>query len=145
MYNFESLTNRKKFIENLGLFVNANFDTDYNVFVFGSFLTDDFRPEKSDLDLAIYTKGDMMDLDMLIQEFVATSNIKLDLIWIHPEFNNNYIDLAPLQGYYLTNYYPEELQKHFTKLIFSLQREMEYRTNNYLLLKNALERSMTDG
>lgn len=139
MHCFKTLEDRKLFIEELKVFIQDKFTKPYNVFVFGSFLTTEFVPGKSDLDLALYTKGSFIELESIVQEFLSTVSIDSDVIWIKPEFNCNYIDIAPLVGYRLTDYYPDELGDHLLRLIFTLQRDLENRSRYKHLYEAALE------
>ena len=106
---FETLEKRYEFVHLLGDYVTSRFSETYNIFVFGSFLTDDFVQDKSDIDLGIYTEKKISDLDDIIEEFLSNYNLDHDTIWIQPEFSTNYIDIAALSGYRLTDYYPDVL------------------------------------
>lgn len=107
---FNTLTKRKHFIENLNKYVNENFTANYNLFVFGSFLTEDFLPGKSDLDLAIYTDQDIMELDFVVQDFLSNYSLQCDTILIKPDFDNNFIDINVLTGYRCTDWFPKRLK-----------------------------------
>lgn len=124
---FETLEKRYEFVKQLGGYVAARFSEPYNIFVFGSFLTDDFVPGKSDLDLGIYAEKKISELDGIIEEFLSNYNLDHDIIWIQTGFSTNYIDIAALQGYKLTDYYPEKLLEHFVQLILAFQIELENR------------------
>ena len=96
---FETLEKRHEFIQQLGDYVAARFSEPYNIFIFGSFLTDDFVPGKSDLDLGIYTEKKISELDGIIEEFLSNYNLDHDIIWIQIGISTNYIDIAALSGY----------------------------------------------
>ena len=96
---FETLEKRYEFVKQLGGYVAARFSKPYNIFVFGSFPTDDFVSGKSDLDLGIYAEKKISVLDDIIEEFLSNYNLDHDIIWIQPEFSTNYIDIAALSGY----------------------------------------------
>ena len=99
MRKFATWDQRVDFLEELSTVVHEKFHSDaYNVFVFGSFLRDDYDPDKSDLDLAIYAKES--ELTFAIVDFLD----QLDA----------YVVVKPLGlNVSFTNYYPEELKLYF--------------------------------
>ena len=99
MRKFTTWDQRVDFLEELSTVVHEKFHSDaYNVFVFGSFLRDDYDPDKSDLDLTIYAKES--ELTFAIVDFLD----QLDA----------YIVVKPLGlNVSFTNYYPEELKLYF--------------------------------
>lgn len=145
---FETLEKRYEFVHLLGDYVTSRFSEPYNIFVFGSFLTDDFVQDKSDIDLGIYTEKKISDLDDIIEEFLSNYNLDHDTIWIQPEFSTNYIDIAALSGYRLTDYYPDVLSSHLGILESTYQpptfrselKELEnYARTNVEILSKAAE------
>lgn len=143
-YNdLKTLSDRKCFIEDLQKFVRICLPKNVNVFIFGSFLTEGFVPGKSDLDIALYAGDgvDKIEMDTLISDWIASRvKIEFDIIWIDVTGKHNYIDINPLLGYRLTEYYPAELTKHLAELTFALQREMEDRIRYKDVFEFALER-----
>ena len=121
---FETLDERKKFINSLNEYVYDNFSKNYNIFIFGSFLTERFVPNKSDLDLAVYTDGDMLELDFTVQDFLDNYPIECDTIFIKPDFDNNFIDINALAGYRCTEWFPENLKEHLAILTFKNMEDM---------------------
>lgn len=99
MRKFTTWDQRVDFLEELSTVVHEKFHNDaYNVFVFGSFLRDDYDPDKSDLDLAIYAKES--ELTFAIVDFLD----QLDA----------YVVVKPLGlNVSFTDYYPEELKLYF--------------------------------
>lgn len=84
----------------------------YNIFVFGSFLRKDYKPESSDLDLAIYSG--VTDLTFKIYEFLNKylneCEVPHSLLEIFLDQLNAYVAVKPLGlNVSFTDYYPEEL------------------------------------
>lgn len=134
---FETLEERYKFVENLTEVVKEQFKDNFNIFIFGSFLTDHFKVGKSDLDLAIYTDGDFMDLDVIISDFLV-DKIKSDIIWIETASRLNYVDIDALSGYRCTEWYPDCLRTHKAQLAFARIEDMNWR----IQLKNRMEKAV---
>lgn len=87
----------------------------YNVFIFGSFLREDYNPESSDIDLAIYTK-DMnlsLQLEYYLQNYLKARDIPLSLIHIDENDDYAFVCLDPLwKNVGITEFFPESLQAY---------------------------------
>lgn len=86
-------------------------EKDYNVFVFGSYLTTKFQEGKSDIDIAIYSK----DFDLYkrlacyLEDFFDASGIRSDIFFIDISVEAP-VYCAPLNSkVQFTDYYPNEL------------------------------------
>lgn len=114
----KSLKNRLNFIQKFQNELIQQFgDQYYNVFLFGSFLTDRYEPGKSDIDFAIYTK----DFDLYLKIYVYIENY---FNIFHIEQDIFYIDTTIIDPFYIaplssvlqfTSYYPEELKEFYQK------------------------------
>lgn len=91
----------------------------YNVFCFGSFLTERFKEGKSDIDLAIYTPivSDYIEISCTIEDFLKRKGIPSDIFYI--DFRRiEPVYIAPLQyGVRFTDYYPAELKEFLEKCV----------------------------
>ena len=99
-------------------------DKDYNVFVFGSYLTERYIEGKSDIDIAIYTEdvSKYVDLSVYISEFWKKYNVPTDIFYIDVRFEEPiyYIPLkSPLR---ITDYYPNILKNFFEKCKSAYQK-----------------------
>lgn len=109
---YETFSERKQLVEGLQKYLISQFgDTNYNVFIYGSFFTDKFIPGKS--DIAFYSKdvGLAMEIDSAIGDFFKDKNIEVDTLFINTNYVDMYVYVYPLvHGIELTEYYPQELR-----------------------------------
>ena len=87
-------------------------DSDYNVFVFGSYPTTAYVEGESDIDLAVCTSDfDLYkNLAVKIEDFFTESGEQIDLFYIDTSFPAP-IYIAPLTAKIkFTDYYPAELR-----------------------------------
>jgi predicted nucleotidyltransferase len=101
---------------------------DYNVYIFGSYIRDDFDPNHSDIDIGILCNDPSKRLDIL--DFICDTvdeliSIKRDIITVdlQPDCLIN-IDIltTPFQ---LTDYKPKDLDIYLYKLL-KKRREVQY-------------------
>ncbi len=86
-------------------------DNNYNVFVFGSFLTMGYDENRSDIDIAVYTKDFNLykQLSCFLEEYFNAKNIPSDIFYIDLSVEAS-IYCAPLKSRVrFTDYYPGEL------------------------------------
>ena len=58
---------RTNYLEHMQNYLVSKFGSDhYNVFIFGSILRDDYKPGKSDIDVAVYADNYALELDVCI-------------------------------------------------------------------------------
>lgn len=111
---------RLKMIQDLQSKILKKFgDSDYNVFLFGSFLTEDFVPEKSDVDFAIYTENfdKYLEIYCFIDDYFALKNIKRDIFYIDTTIVDP-IYCAPLSSVLrFTDFYPEKLNSFYCECL----------------------------
>lgn len=110
--------NRLKLIQQLQNELIQQFgDQNYNVFLFGSFLTEKYKENQSDVDLAIYTTNfDLyLKIYVYIENYFNALKIEQDIFFI----DTTIIDplyKAPLESVIqITSYYPEELKEFYQK------------------------------
>lgn len=87
-------------------------DTEYNVFVFGSYLTTRYIKGKSDIDIAIYAEDfDLYKkLSLYLEEYFDEKGIKSDIFFVDLSIEAP-IYCAPLNSrVQFTNYFPKKLQ-----------------------------------
>lgn len=83
----------------------------YNVFVFGSYITTGYIPGKSDVDIAVYTEDfDLYKkLSIMIEDWFMEQDVCCDIFYIDTTTPAP-IFLAPLQSQIqFTDYFPEKL------------------------------------
>lgn len=82
---FFSWDDRKKFLLELSKVVESEFKNQkYNIFVFGSFLRDDYDPDTSDLDLAVYSDSAALTFDIVtfLKQHLKELDIPCDILEI---------------------------------------------------------------
>lgn len=86
-------------------------ENNYNVFVFGSYLTIEYNERKSDIDIAIYTQDfDLYKrLSCYLEEYFNARSIPSDIFYIDSSVDAP-IYCAPLRSkVQFTDYYPPQL------------------------------------
>lgn len=84
---------------------------DYNVFVFGSYLTTGFIDGKSDVDIAVYTENFVLykRLALYLEDYFNQKGIRSDIFYIDTTMEAP-IYCAPLKSkVQFTDYFPEKL------------------------------------
>ncbi len=87
-------------------------DKEYNVFVFGSYLTTAYKEGESDIDIAIYTENFNLykRLSLYLEEYFDEKGIKSDIFFIDLTVEAA-IYCAPLKSrVQFTDYFPKELK-----------------------------------
>lgn len=115
---FYTWSQRLDFLDELSTAVREGFPdvSSYNVFVFGSFLRDDYDSEHSDLDLAIYAAetDQTFAIHDFLEQYLEEREIPNSLLEIFLEQLDAYAVVNPLGlNVAFTNYYPEELKVYF--------------------------------
>lgn len=88
-------------------------DTDYNVFIFGSYPTVRYVDGKSDIDIAIYTKDFQLykQLALYLEDYFEEKHIDPDIFYIDTSMEAP-LFCAPLKSaIQFTDYFPEELHE----------------------------------
>lgn len=93
--------------------LTARFGEDeYNVFLFGSFLREDYDPESSDIDLALYAKDFILLLDIrtFIENYLEERDIPYSIIQLNENDEYAFVALDALwKNVSVTDYFPESL------------------------------------
>jgi predicted nucleotidyltransferase len=79
----ETLQSRKEFVQNLVKMISSKFDiTDTQIFIFGSFLTEDYIPGKSDIDIGIFSEDEtkMYDIRYELSNYLQEIGLKFDIV-----------------------------------------------------------------
>lgn len=115
-----TLDERQAFIERLKKAIIALYDvSDIQIFVFGSFLTDDFKPGVSDIDLGIYCPDNEKKCDIMffLSQLFDVVGIKSDIVDI--TMSQYALINIPILVYGVTlfDYMPDELFQYLTKMV----------------------------
>ena len=109
----EATINRIRDLINLQKLLCDSFsESEFNVFVFGSYPTVRYVPGESDADIAVYANDleTYKKIALIIEEFFEERDISLDLFFIDTS-NPAPFFLAPLHAQIqLTDYFPGELK-----------------------------------
>lgn len=122
--------NRRELLVELQTVLCDKFDPNrFNIFVYGSFLTDKFTLY-SDLDLAIYSNSleECFGITETIEHFCTEQGLVAHPLVIRTETLGNFVDLEPLRlRVMLTDYFPDELKTYQ----FELMRMYAYKKAEY--------------
>lgn len=115
-----TLSKREKFIEELLKYLELKHDlSDSQIFVFGSFLTDEFELDKSDIDIGVYSETEvkMFDIKLDIELYLDKFNLKHDIVIMH--LNKKLWINVPIMTYgkALTQYESEKLFNYLIEMI----------------------------
>lgn len=112
----QGLLNRLNIIQKLQEELIIKFgQEDYNIFLFGSFLTERFETGNSDVDFAVYTKNTSKYIEIAdcVLDFFKVYKIEVDIFYIDINYPAP-VYCAPLSSkIQFTNYYPKKLKKFY--------------------------------
>ena len=88
--NLVTLQQRKNFTYRLKKMLSTKFDlSDTQIFIFGSFLTDEFMPYESDIDIGVYSENTtkMYDIKYELGLYLDQIGLKHDIVMmqLHPQ------------------------------------------------------------
>ena len=114
-----TLIQREKYINQLNTAITKKFpQKNYQVWIFGSFLTDEYTPQ-SDIDVAIYCTDISLLIDIrdFIDEYLSNDKLKHDIVIF--EFNDEHYINIPimLYGKALTEYEPPHIIEFMKQMI----------------------------
>lgn len=141
---FNTWESRKEFLITFQQALHSEFGEDgYNVFIFGSFLREDYKPLESDLDLAVFCpdKRKSIFIQGYIEDYLNAREIPFDLIEIHLWQKGEFIDISPLMlNVGMTDYRPEDLNIYLRMLRrdYVFYREETDYIRNFKKLNNIL-------
>lgn len=109
--------------------INKYGEDDYNVFVFGSFLTSSYQDGKSDIDLAVYTDSleKYINISVDIEEFLNMKKLPFDLFYIDVRHPSPVYYAALSSEIWLTDYYPSLLSSFKEQCLKEVKKIMEER------------------
>lgn len=87
-------------------------ENNYNVFLFGSFLREDYDSETSDIDLALYSKDFVLLLDLrtFIERYLDERDIPYSIIQLNEDDDYAFVALDALwKNVSITDFFPESL------------------------------------
>lgn len=118
---FNTWEERTDFLSDLQDDVVSEFGTDgYNVFVFGSFITDKYQPGESDIDLAVYADDYRVARDVMdfLDDYLQQKEVPHSLILIDVNQKYAFVAIDPLRlNIGCTGYFPEELRRYEVQLV----------------------------
>jgi len=119
---------------------------DYNVFIFGSYITAEFVHNESDIDIIIYCKdaGKRNDIELFANEFFLYYDLQSDILQYF--FSENApIYAVILDSLRLTDYFPKELKNELYYLLKIYDHDMRQKREKqrylhwcYLMKKDEL-------
>lgn len=107
-----TLENRIKYLATISEKIQTlDLHDDINLFVFGSFITNNFKLGESDIDIAIYSKNviDYLDILELLQDEFATINLDSDIFRVYENVPSAVYYAALNSPIQFTDYFPENL------------------------------------
>lgn len=114
---FDTLTERKQYVKKLKDYLSGKYDlSDTQIFIFGSFLTENFVPDKSDIDIGIFSENEnkMYDIYYDLDDYI---NITHDIVIMH--LSDKLLINIPIMiyGETLTDYTSQEIFIYLTNMI----------------------------
>ncbi|MBR1597643.1 MAG: nucleotidyltransferase domain-containing protein [Lachnospiraceae bacterium] len=95
--------------------VNSFGESDYNVFIFGSYITHSYVEGRSDIDIAIYSDDfkKYLQVSVFIEDYFNKLGIKQDIFYINTLIPAPIYCAALESPVCLTDYYPETLKTFY--------------------------------
>ena len=112
------LLNRFQEIQELQKEVLEKFgDQDYNVFIFGSYLTERYREGKSDVDIVIYAENykKYLDISLYFEDYFSKKGIAQDIFSVDLSMPSAIYYPSLSSPIRFTDYYPEKLSDFVSK------------------------------
>lgn len=116
----EIMKDREKFANEMLDFIKERYDlSDTQIFIFGSFLTQDFVPAESDIDIGVYSENEtkMYDIKNDLSIYLDNAGIEYDIVIMHLN-ENLWINIPILTyGKPLTPYEDDKLADYLLKMV----------------------------
>lgn len=117
---FETLQQRENFVIQLKEYIESLYTLeDTQIFVFGSFLTEDYDLETSDIDIGVYSTNEikMYDIKTSLSIYLDEVGIKHDIVIMY--LNKHLWINIPIMTYGkpLTDYAGEELFEYLLEMV----------------------------
>lgn len=117
---FNTLESRNDFVDKMLQHLKDKFDlSDTQIFVFGSFLTEDFEPGISDIDIGVYSENEtkMYDIQCDLDIYIDKFNLKHDIVIMHLS-DKLWINIPIMTyGKQLTQYENEDLFNYLLEMV----------------------------
>lgn len=115
-----TLENRENFVNELYKHLSKKFDlSSSQIFIFGSFLTDEYIDGKSDIDIGVYSTNEttMYDIRCELDVYLSERDIPHDIVLMH--LNDKLKINIPIMVYgkMLTSYKGNELLDYLVSMI----------------------------
>lgn len=121
---FNSWEERKDFLVKTQELLHKEFGKDnYNVFLFGSFITNRYDPERSDIDMAVYSNNFIFTRQIMnwLEDYLCEVDVPHSLIIIDESQKYAFVALDPLTlNIGMTDYFPMELRSYKMRLTSDL-------------------------
>lgn len=117
--NVSTLKKREQIVEDISTFLHSKFDlSDTQIFIFGSFLRDDFIPG-SDIDIGIYSEDESKEWEIYADLDIYLNEIRLKHDLIKMELNEKMLINIPIiiYGKTLTEYESEDMFKYISDMV----------------------------
>jgi predicted nucleotidyltransferase len=112
-------------------------DIDYNVFIFGSFVRNDFNPASSDIDIGFIcdNSNNRMNIRSFIKNYFMAIELSCDLITVQYT-PKAFVNIPILSSKFrLTDYYPEEIHIYLMQLLRERRKSIYYKERKRQLLR----------
>ncbi len=109
---FSTLENRFKYLAEISEKIQKlDLLDDLNIFVFGSYITDRFKPGESDIDIAIFSESlmDYLNIHELLKIEFSKVNLDSDIFRIYENIPSSVYYEALNSPVQFTTYYPQKL------------------------------------
>ena len=111
--NLSAWSERRKLLEEFQCVLKDAFPKeDYNIFVFGSFVRNDFCDGESDIDLIVYCDNPLkrMELEDTAKQFFNCVRLESDILPYYYMDDAYIYAVGILNSIHLTDYYPKKLK-----------------------------------
>jgi len=130
---------RRKILIDLQEKLIAEFlDIDYNVFIFGSFVRNDFSPITSDIDIGFIcdNPNKRMEIRDYLKDYFANIELTCDLITVQYT-PKAFVNIPILSSKFrLTDYYPDKINIYLLQLLRERRKVVYYKERKRQVLRN---------
>jgi len=117
---FDTLDQREEYVDNILELLQGRFDlSDTQIFVFGSFLTSDYVPGKSDIDIGVYSECEskMYDIRYELENFLGEAGLRCDIVIMHLSDKLKINIPIMIYGRQLTPYESEGMVDYLVRMV----------------------------
>lgn len=129
-------------------------EMDYNVFVFGSFVRDDFQDGKSDIDMIVYCEDMLkrMEIAEFCSEYFKRRQLEADVLEYYYMEDAYTYAVGILNSIQMTEYYPKKLRnelyvitRRYARYLEGQRRKLKYMRWDYTMWKRRKEENNHGG